>query len=401
MTRKRIALISVWFPPKNGVAVNRMKAFAEYLGEDYELEVYTEGDSLTTKNEDFGTIHYIPISSFWKKIKHKNGENKLIHKFKSALKIISIRLKVSEYSKWKKKMFTQIKACHEEKPFDVIISSFGPVEPHEIAFDVKKMFQDLVWIADMRDEMSQNPFALESAKKELEKKEQMLAPEIDAVTTVSAPIADMFKDIFPNVKYVEEVRNGYNHDLTPSNNFNERFTMVYAGTLYGKNKPGIFFECVVELLEEGQLQNDIHLRFVGTNHNFSIPQRLKEFVEFTPKVPYMQAVEYMRTADCNLLFHVPVPQRGRYSGKLFDYLSVEKPILAMVDKTDVAAELIEEHQCGRSADFYDKAEIKQELLAIYSNWKKRERWPVRSEKTKTLHRKHQIDRLKKLIEEIT
>ena len=42
---KKIALITTWYPPINGIAVNRMNAFANYLSERFEVEVFCLGKS--------------------------------------------------------------------------------------------------------------------------------------------------------------------------------------------------------------------------------------------------------------------------------------------------------------------------------------------------------------------
>ena len=46
--------------------------------------------------------------------------------------------------------------------------------------------------------------------------------------------------------------------------------------------------------------------------------------------------------DFNLFVHPRSERKGVYTGKLFDYISAAKPILACVDKDDVAAKMIEE-----------------------------------------------------------
>ena len=71
MTKVRIALITVWFQPNNGVAVNRMNTFANYLGKDFNLEVFTLGKENKTISTDFGKVHYLKTNRFWDKIKHK------------------------------------------------------------------------------------------------------------------------------------------------------------------------------------------------------------------------------------------------------------------------------------------------------------------------------------------
>ena len=79
---------------------------------------------------------------------------------------------------------------------------------------------------------------------------------------------------------------------------------------------------------------------------------------------------------------------------------MEKPILALVDKDDVAAELVLENNAGFVADFYDEKEIESGLLAIYELWKTNDVLKIDPAKTKKLHRKIQLQNLEHLIDDL-
>lgn len=400
MDKKRIALITTWFPPQNGVAVNRMAAFAKYLSSDFEVDVYTIGNEDRDELKDFGTVYTRSSHSFLDRIKHKSTDSRLKHHAKTILNILSIKLNLSTKSAWKKKVINLLKENHEKRNYHVLLSSFSPVEPHDIAFSVKSKFPELIWVADMRDEMSSNPFMHGSTKRKMRARELRYAPLIDAITTISRPIMDDFRTLFPALENFEEIRNGFDHDEIPKGNFNEIFTMVYAGTFYGKRKPDVFFQVLKGLIQERKIDKPIKIQFIGTNHNFNIPVELNEFVEFIPTVSYRDSIDYINNADCNLLFNPPLGTKGQFSGKIFDYISVEKPILAMVDIEDVAADLIIEHNAGIVCDFYNQQEIEGAFLKVYRHWQKKIAFPVNHEKTASLHRKAQVIKLRGLIQKL-
>lgn len=396
----RIALITTWYPPTNGVAVNRMYAFVKYLPKSYELVVYTSAPQSETVLLENGKVEYVVSKSFLGRFKHKTTDSTISHKFKSLVRLILIKLGSTELGAWKKNTFQKLVREHKKKPFDLILSSFDPVEAHQIAYDFCDQIQRIPWVADMRDEMSTNPFVSESISKKLRVKEILFEKYISAITTVSVPILEDFKKQFPAVKHFEEIRNGFDHEVPLSKVKNAQFTFVYAGTFYGKNKPDLFFNALQELIQENQFPADFQIHFVGTNHNFWIPKEFAEQVQFIPKVPQAEAVKYMTEADCNLLLSVPLGTMGRFTGKLFDYLSVEKPILALVDVQDVAAELIVEHHAGVAVDFYSLEDIKAGIVSIYSKWKNNEEYPIDPEKTATLHRRHQVKKMDVLIQKM-
>ena len=400
MAKQRIALVTVWFPPNNGVAVNRMQAFARYLGEDFYVEVFTLGDQHKSEERDFGDVHYLRAASIWKKIAHRTSDFKLLHHSKTVLKIALTKMGLSPYKSWKKQAVKCLENRHREDPFSLIISSYAPVDAHEVALEVVQKFPEIKWITDMRDEMGSNPFLLEQDREKLRNKELAFLPHVTALTTIALPILEDFKRVMPDLQAYVEVRNGFDHSVLPRDNFNTKFTMVYAGTFYGKRKPDTLFTAIESLLKAGKIDRDFCFRFIGTNHNFHIPPSLTEFVEFVPKTPYLEAIEMMANADCNLLINPPLGTKGQFSGKIFDYISVEKPILALVDLKDVAAELILHHHAGIPVEFTDIEGAEKAILELYGFWKRREKYPIDTEKTPELHRKFQVEKLKQLIHQL-
>jgi len=397
MVKKRLALITTWFPPTTSVAVNRMKAFATYLSEDFNVTVYTVGENSLSKEVEGVNVHYFKTSQFWEKAKHNQSDNKITHHLKSLMNILADRLNVSKLSSWKKNVLKKIMQDHEKNAFDIILSSYAPTEVHDISYSMKTKFPSIKWVADMRDEMSANPFLSKRSKIKMSILEEKYSQQIDLLSTVSLPILEDFKHKMPNVPHFLEVRNGYNHNVKPKSNFNNRFTFVYAGSFYGKIKPDIFLKILGELKMNKNIPTDFKINFVGTAHNFSYPKEIETNLHFIPKVSYDKAIEYISEADCNLLFHPPVNTYGRYTGKVFDYLSVEKPILAPVDVDDVAAELINEHKAGFVVDFYNENDIKKAILAVFELWENKKSLPINSAKTTQLHRKYQVQKLSKMI----
>lgn len=398
MSKKRIVLISVWFPPTKGVAVNRMEAFADYLGSENDVTVITLGEQDQVAERKFGEVHYIENNPIWRRIKHQQSDGKLLHHAKSLVNLLAHRFGLSPYKSWKKRAEKLAVELHRKKAFDIVISSYAPIEAHEVAYSLKLKSPELMWFADMRDEMSGNPFEQESVKQKLRKKELLYGKHITLLTSVAAPIVDEFKVLMPDVKHFLEVRNGFNHTIEPSHNFNDKFTIVYAGTFYGKRKPDIFFEGIKNLRDRGEIGEDILFKFIGTSHNFNIPDQLRSFVEFVPQLSYLEAIKMMAEADCNLLINPPLGTKGQYSGKIFDYASVEKPILAYVDLQDVAAELIREHNAGIAVDFDDVKGGEKAIKELYELWKQKREFPIKKEKSRELHRKYQVQKINEFIQ---
>lgn len=404
LTNKRIALITTWFPPVESVATNRMLAFAEFLSEDFEVEVFSldqKERSITWK--DSIKVHYSSSNKLFERLKDKQSDGAILHKLKVGTRIILSKFIRNPLLKWQKSTLKKLEIIHNINSFDCIISSFSPQEAHLVAIEFKKKFPTVTWIADMRDEMSANPYIDATTKQTLEKVEKQVNEFADAITSVSEPILIDFKKLLPKVQYFEEIRNGFNHQFKRNLNDEEKnsvFTLGYFGTFYGKRKPNILMQALSELKQENS-DFDFIFEIVGAHRNFHIPQGLQKNILLSPNLPYREAIQKMATFDCNVQLHPKSEQKGIFTGKLFDYISVQKPVLACVDKTDVAAKLIEEFNSGYVAEFDDLEENKKVILNAYADWKQNKIKFASNEQVESLHRKEQVKKLAQLINKLT
>ena len=379
-----------------------MDAFAHYLNlNGFEVTVIAlkeNSDQLSYEFKDGISIYRLTNQVLIKRPKFYAGEPKWKHLIKVGWNLISARLDSLPESGWMKAATAKLSELNLEKKIDLVISSFSPVEAHLAALSFLSKNRDVKWIADMRDEMSMNKLIPLSAQRKLSRVERKMALRADAVTSVSEPILTQFRKLMPEVKNFEEIRNGYNHEFVFNVTFNDKFTIVYAGTFYGLRKPTTFFAGLQKALN--QVAFDFEIVFVGTHHNFNIPQEFIRNCRFIAKVTQDEAIQLMADADANLLVLPEIETKGVYSGKIFDYISVMKPIIAVVDQYDVAATLIRELNAGFVADFNDENAISDAIKNAYQLWLQKERLPIESEQVKLLHRKHQVEKLELLIHKI-
>ncbi|MFN5416169.1 MAG: hypothetical protein ACK5B9_03870 [Flavobacteriia bacterium] len=403
--KKHIVLIAAWFYPVNKVASFRINAFAKYLNkEKYDVTVIAYNDDNLAPNEtiyDGVNVYREKCTSLFQVRRQKVGENWFTHNLKSLNNKIVLYFSKEDYPGWSNSVLKRLLSINDKQKIDCIISTFAPVDSHIAAMNFKMKYPDIKWIADMRDEMSSNNLISEKDRLKLSFWESQFQQYTDALVTVSAPILNNFKTHFIREEILfREIRNGFDHDLKPLNNFNDCFTFLYAGTFYGKRKPDTFFQALVEMKNEGKLNCIWQIRLLGTHQNFDIPAEIKSNITIVPEKNNSEALTEMFQADCNLLIHPPTGVKGVYTGKLFEYISANKPILALVDKSDVAAELIAEFDSGISVDFYDIEEIKFAIAKIVEQWSNRMVRSYDQNKVFSLHRKNQTKELENLIEEI-
>ncbi len=405
MKKKHLVLVTTWFPPTNGVAVNRMDAFAKYLDKNkLDVSVITlkkDADSLTFEKMYDADVYRLSNNSFFKLAEFNNEHSRLTHIAKVAWNYFVRTISKYPLSNWMKQVNNQLLQLHKQKPIDIVLTSSAPIESHLSVFSFLETQPTVKWIADCRDELSLNPHLNESAKKLNRSVEDYINKRASILTTVSHPIVADFQKLCPAVP-AHEIKNGHQLTLPDLSDyqFNKIFTIVYAGTFYGLQKPTHFFTALIQFLNFDDATRKVHIQFVGTPQNFDIPKHSNLTVEFIDQCSYQEACRYQQKADANLLILAKMNRPGVYSGKLFDYLAACKPIIAVVDKTDVAADLINDCNAGYVADFDNVSEIETAIYAAYQDWNTKTISNCDRSKIEQLHRKYQVEKLNQLIDSL-
>lgn len=393
--------MTTWYPPTKSIAVNRMHAFAKYLSakEDIHVSVFTMGEVPYMKESKSIDVFAIPSSRISKILISKTTDNIYLHKIKTALRILYFKIVGSPFENWRIKSINNLIEVDKLTPFDCIISSYSPEDAHLLAIEFIEKIRRIPWIADMRDEMSLNPGISSQLKSRLEIIEKQVNELATGITSVSLPILNDFRKICPEVLYFEEIRNGYDHNLKFNYTSNNIFTIGYFGSFYGSIKPTNFFSALV-LFHEEFPDYFFKVELYGVHNNFIIPSQLLNFVQIYEALSYENAIERMSTMDVNLLLLPNQDRKGVYSGKLFDYISVRKPILACIDPCDVASELIHTLDCGYIVDFNSVNQIKNAILEAYHDWGKGFIMKATEEEVNNLHRKVEVSKLYRFIENV-
>ncbi|MCA1932766.1 MAG: hypothetical protein LDL13_04235 [Calditerrivibrio sp.] len=404
---RNILIVSPFFPPIESVATNRILSFAKYLDKYKTTVISLENRSSEAKEEKFKVaddrevnVVRIPDNSFFKKATFKKKTNLLFHNLKALYNRILLATMLDEYDGWMKGVLSYLEK--NRISFDVIITSFAPISSHLIGMELKKRYPEKLWIADMRDQMSSNIFFPLHYRKKIKPYEKEIVRYADCITAVSKPIIDDFKKIAEQTdKKIDfiEVRNGFDFEVEPDRyNPNKIFTVTYTGSFYGERNPENFFKATEELIKNSSIV-DIKIVFLGVAKPTKIPGILKEKVIFRDRVSNEESIKIMKESDALLLIHPTTDIKGVYTGKLFEYIAVLRPIIALVDPQDVAAELITLSGSGFISDNNDLDGIKQNILKAYKVWSGEINFNPDLEVVNSCKRIYQIDKLQRYIDE--
>lgn len=154
---------------------------------------------------------------------------------------------------------------------------------------------------------------------------------------------------------------------------NERFTVTYTGSMYGKRNPSSLFAAVEELIREGAVDPArMRLRFVG-RFGSEVQEMFRRVsfhssVEVVPYRPHAESIAELVNADALLLVVDEADGSEEIvPGKVFEYIGAARPIIALAPPGAVS-ELLKETSSGFVAANQDIGAIKRAFLECYSKF---------------------------------
>ena len=258
---------------------------------------------------------------------------------------------------------------------DVVITTSPPLSLNLIGASVKRL-TGTPWVADQRDSLVRNAdrrFERTSVRwkeKALERVVHLVARRADAVVAVSESIADEVRGFDP-AGPVRVIPNGSDFDDFAGLEYKpgERFRITHTGSFFGQRNPRAF---LTALAESGL--DDIVVRFVGdfraADREWAETLGLGPKLELHPYVPRRDSLALQRDSDALLLLIPDAGGRGQgvLSGKVFEYLAAERPILAAVPPDGAAADLIRETGAGVVAAADDVPALTAALTELHRKW---------------------------------
>ena len=179
----------------------------------------------------------------------------------------------------------------------------------------------------------------------------------------------------------------------------ERFRITHAGSFFGKRDPRPFLTALSRV--EGVIA-----RFVGdfrsADREWAERLGLGDRLELLPYAPRRRSLELQRDSEALLLLIPEADGRGRgvLSGKVFEYLAAERPILALVPPDGAAARLLEETGAGLLVAPDDVEGMVRELTALRDRWQAGalDGTPLSDEWRRRLSRRARVEELAELLQ---
>ena len=411
----KLLLVTMYFPPSGGGGVQRPLKFASHLPAlGIETHVLAPDDSKWMHTDSELPL---PTQAWVHRARYVGpGGRRIADEFhgRSGLDLALRRastvgrraLVPDENVTWNATAIPKAISIVRSEGIDVVLTTSPPGSIHFVGAAVKKA-TGVAWVADLRDSIVLHPhrsnegaaaFVKELARAGVAK---LVARQADAIVAAAESIATETRAIEPRGRVVT-IANGCDFDDFAGLEYQrtDRFRLTHAGSFFGKRDPKPFLQA---LADSGL--DDVTVRFVGDfrpgDREFMEGLGLADRVELHEYVPRRRSLALQRESDALLLLIPDAGGRGRgiLSGKVFEYLAAERPVLAVVPPDGAAAQLVRDTGAGVVAAPDDVAAIRDALLGLHERWRagRLEGTPLSPEWREKLSRAARVEELADLL----
>jgi glycosyltransferase involved in cell wall biosynthesis len=381
----KLLLVTMYFPPAGGGGVQRPLKFATHLpAHGIETHVLAPDDpkwvhvDAELKPPTQAWIHrarYIGPRSR-RLADELHGRSGLDRLSRQAASLSRRVLVPDENVTWNLTAIPSAIRIVRQEGIDVVLTTSPPNSVHLVGAAVKAA-TGVRWVADLRDSIGAHPHrrvesaAVRAKEKVSDQVARLVARQADAIVAASEAIADEARALEPQ-GVVLPVLNGADFDDFGGLEYHrgDRFRITHTGSFFGKRDPRPFLTAFAE----SELEDAV-ARFVGdfraSDRAWAEELGLGDRLELHEYVPRRESLRLQRDSDALLLLIPEAGGRGRgvLSGKVFEYLAAERPILAAVPPDGAAAELIEETGAGVVAPPDDVEALRAALERMHAAWR--------------------------------
>lgn len=425
--KKNILYIAYFFPPLGGSGVQRTLKFIKYLPDYNKIPVVVtvkEGHNFAYDEEmikevpDIVKIYrsnsgenlwlrkqienankmLVKVKGSIKKVKSNNINNnettseKVSNVGKEVSNSLTIKDRIFKYLeynyyvpdtkiRWYKNAIKDIEnRVLKEENIDLIFSTSYPYTDHLIALEIKKK-TNKPWVVDLRDPWVGNKFIFDRYDEKRKEKERRLEAEVikyaDKVINVTQDITNSYIERYP--EYKEKfitITNGFDiSDKVIEDIKSEKFIINYSGIVTDGQNPEGFLKAIEKLIENNpDFKKDLLINFTGMIiDKYKVmfeSKNIKDNVKINGYANHNEVLKDMKKASINLIILPNTEEsKGVYTGKIFDYILSEKPILGIMPLGGVASDLINSKDIGIAVENNDVEGMVNFIEKIYLKWK--------------------------------
>lgn len=386
MARKRplkVLLVTFYFPPAGGAGVQRPLKFAGELAlAGVEVHVLAPDDSRWLhRDEDLAVPANVRVHrARYLGPRGRRPAEELyglrgLRRFTRRLALTPRRMLLpDENVSWAVTAIPRALQLIRKEKIDFVITTSPPASVHLVGVAARCLTR-VRWVADIRDSVvrkSDRRFERRSVR--LKERGNLLVGRLvartaDANVVVTAAIAEEMRRLNSRGA-ISMIPNGCDFDdfVGLVHHESEQFRITHTGSFFGARTAQPFLDAL------SRSDPRIVARFVG---DFRASERpwaehpdLSGRIELHGYVSRRRSLELQRDSEALLLLLPDAGERNKDvpSGKLYEYLAAERPILAAVPRDGSAAEIIEATKSGRVVQADDTDAIAAGLKGMFEQW---------------------------------
>lgn len=391
ITMKKVLIITYYWPPSGGAGVQRWLKFAKYLPEqgwqpviltvdpkyasypqrDESLSSEVGPDCMVYTTKSFELYNLYKLISRKKEVPYGGFANESKESlFQKVSKFLRGNFLLPDPRKgWNKYALKKAIELIKEFKIDTIVTTSPPHSTQLIGLALKKRFKTIRWIADLRDPWTDiyyyNQFKHTAIAREIDRNyERQVVENADLLISVSEDVKRIFagKSTQPIAEKTVVIPNGFDsEDFRVGELPQEKKKVItYTGTISEAYDVDSLLAALLQLSKEWA--EKLLIRFVGKVPS-TIASRFRETgleVELVGYVDHPKSIEYLFRSDLLLLVIPKVANnKGILTGKFFEYLAAQKPVLAIGPVDGDLARIIAETGCGEMFDYADSEGMRQ------------------------------------------
>ena len=424
-SKKKVLIITYYWPPSGGSGVQRWLKFSKYL-RDFNIEpvIYTvDNPSYPIKDTSLESEIPLGLEVLKQPIFEPNsflsifGNNKkkesagflnpnptLLGRF---FQYVRANYFIPDARKfWIKPSVKFLSNYLKNNEIDVVITTGPPHSIHIIGLALRDKFK-IKWISDFRDPWTEIDYfqqlpLTKKANKKHHQLEQEVLEKSDMVIVVGETMKKKFLKHNHNIEVLTNGFDSYENSLTIE--LDSNFSITHVGLMNADRNPTILWEVLYEISSENiDFKNNLRIKFIGKIDD-TVIQDIQVFnTNNIVRIPYLDHDEvrkYQASSQVLLLSinHVP-SAKGIITGKIFEYLQAKRPILGIGPEDGDAAAILKKTNAGNIVGFNNKVELKAAVLKLYKDFKE-EKLFVKSTNIEQFHRKNITRQLAQVIKKV-